>query len=187
MRLLGNFALLEEIEPKHFSYVIAWRNDKKLNKYLNQPFVLTLESQQNWYENIYLKDHNQKFMIMIDKETNLPFGTIGLTDLDRENKVCIMGRLLLGNTDYAQHPAFWEAVFIFSDYTYTLADIDYIHVVKENRNALRLNKILGFIPNESEIKYPDELFVNGMEQIELYRTKEMYLKMREKLFNVLMS
>ncbi len=72
-----------------------------------------------------------------------------------------------------------------ADYSYTFVDVEYIHVVKENRKAMTLDKTLGFVPNEQEVKFPNECFVNGLEQQELYRTKEMYLKIREKLFDKL--
>ena len=124
-------------------------------------------------------------MIMVDKKTGTPFGTIGHTNIDLKNRVCIYGRLLLGDSAYAQHPSFWEAIFVFGDYSYTFADIEYIHVVKENRRAVRFDKMLGFVPNTGEIKYPEELLVNGMEQEEFYRDKEMYLRVRKKLFSLL--
>ena len=182
VRLEGKSVILEEIQPKYFSYVIEWRNNPELNKFLNQPFKLTQELEKKWFEEVYLKDDTQGLWIIIDKEKNIPFGTTGYTDLDRENRTIIGARLLLGNESYAHHQAFLESCFVSADYIYRLADIQYGHVVKNNRRAFRLNKVVGFIPNTSEIKYPQELLVNGMEQIELYRTKEMYLKTRKKIF-----
>ena len=179
LRLEGKFAVLEEISPKYFQQVIDWRNDKNLNKFLNQPFELTLELEKKWYEN-YLRDETQGLMIILDKATNTPIGTTGWTDFDAENRRCICGRLLLGRKDFAGSPAFIERVFLLGDFLYQFVDVEFIHVVKKNRRALHINKILGFVPNTGEIQYPRELFVNGMEQIELYRTKEMFLEIRRK-------
>ncbi len=183
--LEGKTVILKEIVPEYFSYVVEWRNNPNLNKFLNQPFVLTLESEKKWYEEVYLSDDTQEFFIMTDKKNGTPFGTIGRTNIDKKNKVCISGRLILGNSDYALAPAFWESFFVLADYSYTFVDVEYIHVVKENRKAMTLDKTLGFVPNEQEVKFPNECFVNGLEQQELYRTKEMYLKIREKLFDKL--
>ena len=182
LRLEGRAVVLEEIQPKYFPYVIEWRNNPELNKFLNQPFKLTMEFQQKWYEEKYLKDDTQMFWILIDKEKNIPFGTTGYTDWDLEKKRLVGGRLLLGDAHYAHHPAFIEQFFVSSDYDYNLVDIQYVHVVKKNRRALQLNKLMGFLPNKGEVQYPNELFVNDMEQIELYRTKEMYLKVRENIY-----
>ena len=181
LRLEGKTVILEEVQPKFFPYVIEWRNNPELNKFLNQPFKLTEELEKKWYEEVYLKDDTQGFWIIIDKEKNIPFGTTGFTDFDAEKKVSIGARLILGNSDYARHPAFMESFFVGSDYVYKYVDVQYAHVVKKNSKALKINKLMGFLPNEGEIQYPYELFVNGMEQIELYRTKEMYLKTRKKI------
>ena len=182
VRLEGKTVILDEIQPKYFSYVIEWRNNPELNKFLNQPFKLTQELEKKWFEEVYLKDDTQGLWIIIDKEKNIPFGTTGFTDLDREKRVAIGGRLMLGNPDYAQHPAFMESFFVGSDHIYNLIDTQYIHVVKKNRKAVQLNKIFGFVPNTGKIQYPHEIFRNGMEQQEFYRTKEMYIKTRKKLW-----
>lgn len=187
MRLEGKSVILEEIQPKYFPYVIEWRNNPELNKFLNQSFKLTLELEQKWFEEKYLTDETQGFWLIIDKEKNIPFGTTGFTDLDRKNRVAIGGRLILGDANYAHHPAFMENFFVGSDHIYNLIDTQYIHVVKKNRKAIQLNKIMGFVPNTGKIQYPHELFRNGMEQQEFYRTKEMYLNIRKKLWENLVE
>ena len=185
--LEGQNVILHEITPEFFSYVVEWRNNPELNKFLNQTFTLTPELEKKWYEEIYLPDDTQEFFIMVDKENFKPFGTIGRTNIDLENKVCIYGRLLLGNSAYAMSPTFWESFFVLADHSYSSVDVEYIHVAKENRKAMRLDRTLGFVPNEQGIKFPQECFVNGLNQQELYRTKEMYLKIREKLFDRLVN
>ena len=141
--------------------------------------------EKKWYEEVYLNDPTQELCIIIDKQNMKPFGTTGHTDLDIEKKCCIGGRLLLGDESYANHPAFFESFFIGTDIIYETIDIMYAHVVKQNKKALKLNKMLGFIPNTGEIQYPHELHRNGHDQVELYRTREMYLKVRDKIFDKL--
>ncbi len=185
LRLEGETVILEEIAPKYFPYVVEWRNNPELNKFLNQPFVLTEEKEREWYENGYLKDKTQGLLIMLDKKDYTPFGTIGWTDMDLTPKQCIMGRLLLGNSSYRNTSQFLEAFFVLGDYIYNMVDVVYIHVRIQNKNALRLNKHLGFAPNKGKIQYPHELFVQGdkkREQIEMYRTKKMYQALRKKIF-----
>lgn len=182
LRLEGKSVILEEIQPKFFPYVIEWRNNPELNKFLNQPYELTFELEQKWFEEVYLKDDTQAFLLIIEKKTQTPFGTTGYTDLDRKNRLNIGARLLIGNENFAQHPAFIEGLIISSDYFYKFVDVQYSHVVKKNVKALRMSKFLGYVQNKGEIKFPHELFVNGMEQVEFYRTKEMYLKVRKRIF-----
>lgn len=186
LQLLGETVTLDEVKPQYFPYVISWRNDENLNRHLNQPTTLTIESQSQWYEQRYMKDDTQGFVVMLDKNDNEPFATLGWTDLDREKRQCIMGRLLLGNANYSNSLAFLEGILLLSEYLYSLVDVMYIHVGVKNKKALRLNKRLGFVPNEGIIQYPHELFVQGdktREQIEFYRTKDMFYDRKKKIFD----
>ena len=45
---------------------------------------------------------------------------------------------------------------------------------------MRYNRSIGFVENSGETQYPDELHINGMNLVEMYRTKEMYLDIRNK-------
>ena len=182
VELLGRKVILKELSPEYFPYVVSWRNDKNLNKFLNQPRKLTMETQTLWYQNRYLVDDTQGLMIFIDKENGTPFATLGWTDMDREKRRCILGRLLLGNPEYRNHAGFLEGFFLLADYLYQYVDMMHIHVVTDNRKAIRLNKKLGFVENHGEIQYPHELFVNNLHQREYYRTKEMYQKVRKSLY-----
>ena len=182
LRIEGRYCILEEISPKYFQCVIDWRNDPEINKFLNQPFKLTMELEKSWYENKYLKDDTQGLLIIIDKATNTPIGTTGWTDIDLKARRCIKGRLLLGDNKYGRHPAFMEGLFLATDYIYQFVDIQYGHVVKENFKSVQNGKWMGFELNTGEIQYPHELLVNGMEQQEFYCTKEMYLKARKRNF-----
>ncbi len=184
-QLQGISVFLDEIQPKYFPYVIKWRNDKTLNQFLNQPVDLTMESQSKWYEEKYLKDDTQGFMIMVDKKTHVPFATFGWTDLDLRKKQCIMGRLVLGNSEFKNSPAFLEGIICLSDFIYSMINTVYIQLDPKNKKACRLNKTFGFLPNDKEVQYPEAIYVNGdpnRKQMEWYRTREMYQIIRKKLF-----
>ena len=182
LKLEGRFVILDEIAPKYFPYVIEWRNDPELNKFLNQPFKLTMELEQKWYEQKYLPDDTQGFMIVLDKETMTPIGTQGWANMDIDNKKCTGERLILGDRRYEGAPCFLESFFTIGDYLYNYVEVMYGHVVKENKHTQNLNFMLGYDINRGEIMYPENLFVNGMNQLEIYRTKEMYLNAKEKIF-----
>ena len=178
--IVGESVILKEISPEFFSYLIKWRNDKNLNKYINQKVELTMESQISWYENIYLKDDTQGLFVVVDKTSNTPIGTLGWTDMDYDNRRVVTGRMLLIDKTYAEK--FLEACLLESDFLYQTVDIMYGHVVKDNKKALRMNKFLGYCVNTEEIIYPHELLVAGMEQVELFRNRETFMHIREKLY-----
>lgn len=184
--LEGKFVRMVEITPQYFNYVIEWRNDPEKNKFLNCPEKLTLEKESKWYNEIYLKDKNQGFLICINKSDNVPFETYGWTDLDIKNKRCKLARLLLGNDKYGRSPGYLEILFLISDYLYQYVDVMYAHVSPFNTSALNTNKAVGFIQSpDNAVQYPDDLYVQGdtsRPQLEFYRTKEMYLKTKEAFY-----
>lgn len=169
VKIEGEYVIVEEVQPKYFEKIIEWRNNPEFNKFLNQPYKLTMELQQKWYEK-YLKDLTQGLFIVVDKGTGKPFATIGYTDFDREEKVLISGRLLVGEVEYRGSKGWREATQMVFDYYYRVLEVNgiYAHVVKENIASIRWHKKWGFVENKV-VRYPKELLVNGMQQIELHR------------------
>ncbi len=184
--LEGTFSYLAEVEEKYFPYIIAWRNDPENNQFINQPFVLDEEKQRAWYER-YCADDTQALLVMVAKEGDVPFGTVGWTYYNPEERICVPGRFLVGNHDYRASTEFLEVNLLHMNYLYDVLQIEheYIHVVKANRKALSFNKSIGFRENAGVIRFPQELCVNGMEQIELHRGKEQIPGVRAHLTSLL--
>ena len=168
--LNGQIVKLKEVTESYFHYIIAWRNDPVNNRYLNQPFHLDMEKQRAWYEH-YMADDTQGLLVVIDKENDTPFATMGWTDYDAERHRCITGRLLVGDHRYRGSAHFAEATLLFADYVYDTLGVDvcYAHIVCENTASLRYHEKYGFHPNEGEMQFPEERIVNGMEQVEYLR------------------
>ena len=168
--LNGQIVNLVEVTESYFHYIIAWRNDPVNNQYLNQPFHLDMEKQRAWYEH-YMADDTQGLLVVVDKENDTPFATIGWTDHDVERHRCITGRLLVGDRRYRGSAHFAEATLLFADYVYDTLGVDvcYAHIVRENAASLRYHEKYGFHPNEGEMQFPEEHIVNGMEQVEYLR------------------
>ena len=177
LRLEGKNVYLEEVQPKYFPYIIEWRNNPENNRFLNQPFKLTMELQTKWYEEKYLNDFSQGLFVMVDKVNNVPFGTIGWTDYKKEKKICIAGRLLVGNLLYRGSLQWKEAAKLANDFLYYTLNIQtvYAHVVKDNIASLQWHKKWGYEKNNLFV-FPNEEYVNKMHQVEFFRTKEMYIK-----------
>ena len=79
LRLEGNTVYLEEPAEEYFPYIIPWRNDPLNNRYLNQPFLLDMEKQRAWYRR-YCSDPTQGLLVVVDKQNDTPFATMGWTD-----------------------------------------------------------------------------------------------------------
>ena len=170
--LNGQMVNLEEVTESYFHYIIAWRNDPVNNRYLNQPFHLDMEKQRAWYEH-YMADDTQGLLVVVDKENDTPFATMGWTDHDVERHRCITGRLLVGDRRYRGSAHFAEATLLFADYVYDTLGVDvcYAHIVCENAASLRYHEKYGFHPNEGEMQFPEERIVNEMKQVEYLRRR----------------
>ena len=186
--IVGKKTLLTELEPKFFKYVVKWRNDKELNKYINQPFILTLELERTWYEQKYLGDPTQMLYVMIDKSNERPFATMGYTDYDEDKKICISARLLAGEREYQGSVHLIEGLFLFFDCVYNRLNVNtiYSHVVRENLASLRLQKRFGLFENTGEPYFPEYLKASQFPMVEIIGTRETFEKSRskfEKFFN----
>ena len=80
-------------------------------------------------------------------------------------------------------PLLFEGNFLLMDYMYDFVDIMFAHVAINNKRALRWDFSLGFELNNGQWEYPSEHFANGIEQCEIFRTKEKYLAVKER-FNL---
>ena len=178
MLLEGKHIKLEEVKPKYFEKIIEWRNNSELNKYLNQPYTLTMKLQQKWYEN-YLNDFTQGLFIVVDLDNEVPFATIGYTDYDYSKNVCVVGRLLVGNLNYRGSEKWEEAILLFNDYIYNWLNVDnvFAHIVDENIASIKWHKKWGYLEQTGGFLFPNEIEVNGMRQKEYYRSKTMYYEL----------
>ena len=180
IHLNGHMVCLNEVTAEYFPYIIAWRNDPVNNQYLNQPFHLDMEKQCAWYEH-YMADITQGLLVVVDKENDTPFATMGWTDHDVQRHRCITGRLLVGDRRYRGSAHFAEATLLFADYVYDTLGVDvcYAHIVCENAASLRYHEKYGFRRNEGEMQFPEERIVNGMEQVEYLRRRADWCSVRE--------
>ena len=185
LRIEGKTVILEEIAPKYFPYVVNWRNNKEFNRFINQPFLLTEENEQDWYEKVYLNDDAQGLMVFVDRRMEIPFATMGWTHMNTVMRHCVQGRTMVGNLDFRGSLQFTEGRFVLCDYLYSIVDTMFTHVVKQNRKNISLNKKFGFTENQKEKQFPEECNVNGLELIEFVRTKQMYENAKTKIIKLL--
>ena len=179
--LKGKFVSLRSMNESDFYKIIEWRNNPEINRYLNQPFKLTMELQYKWYREKYLKSNDILFMI-IEIKNKTRIGTIGINDLDYKRKIGIVGRLLIGEEYYRVSKEFIEATILFYDYLFYNLKLKklYGHVVIENRKVISFDKKYGFTATRKTI-FPQYCDVNGMKLIEMVNTKVQYEKAKKKI------
>jgi len=182
--IFGKLVYLKEIEPSDFDDVIRWRNDPENNRYLNQPYQLTREMQEKWYAEKYLTTSDVLF-IFFDNKTNKRFGMIGYNDYLPLEKICIAGRLLVGEKNFRGSVQVLEANLLFYHYLFDTLQLKtvYCHIVHQNKKAISLDTKLGFYPSEV-VRFPEYLKVNNLEQFEMMMTQESFEKCYTKLMPI---
>lgn len=186
IQIIGKHVRLEEINASFFKYIIKWRNTKDFNRFLNQPFELNMELEEKWYRD-YVIDETQGLLVMIDKDNNVPFGTIGWTDFDKNKHQCVWSRLLVGDMRYRGSIPFIEGLMLCMDYLYDSMEalIIYSHVVKENKASMKLQKRFGYEINCGKCEYPEHLRILEDTMVEIYCKKNTYEKARREIESII--
>lgn len=174
-RLEGKFIVLSEINENDFEKIIEWRNNPEYNRYLNQPFQLTLKLQKEWYQKYGVDDSQITYGIHLKKNNTL-IGTVGATSIDFIKKEFIPGRLLISE-DYRIGPYIIDAFSCLYDYFFSecLFDKAYLYPAKENHSAISVDKQFGFKKNKV-FHNKDYQVVNGLKMIEMECSHGDYLK-----------
>ncbi|MDF2802263.1 MAG: family acetyltransferase [Anaerocolumna sp.] len=183
--LSGQFIILKPVDESDFDEIIKWRNDPENNRYLNQVYKLDLNLQKKWYYEKYLNSNDILFMI-IAKEKNKRIGTIGINDLDLENRIGILGRLLIGEIEYRGSKELIEAMVLMYDYIFydLMVENLYGHCVIENENVISFDRKFGFKPTV-ETFFPQYCHVNSMNLIEMLNTPQTYEKVRPNFIKII--
>lgn len=168
--------LLEEIQPKHFQFLVDILNNKKLMKYYRDMSVeVNLETQKKWYEKYLKKD--QRYYIISDNKSNALIGTTGFTYFDAENMNVIGGWLLMDKNSQFYKPLhlieFRKALISYSFDNGVENLFAYVH--KKSDTIINLHKKFGYNIT-GIIKYPDYLSnINPGKVIEMKLSEEQFL------------
>ena len=75
---------LKKVQRKHLDLIIKWRNNMDIMKYNTQFFLLNMEHEKKWFNEVTQKNSKQKiFVFEYDKKV---IGVGGLIHLDTENR-----------------------------------------------------------------------------------------------------
>jgi diamine N-acetyltransferase len=157
-KITGDFIILRKIEITDAEDIFMWRTGKS-GMFLRQPKGYSVQMQIDWIKN---RSNDEINYIIIDILTNQKVGTIGLYDVNINDKVVNVGRLLLSDKFLNKSTPFGiEALKLVSDYVFFV---------------LGFRKITGDILVSNAEMYKFQVFL-GMKQ-EGYL--EQHVKIRDK-------
>jgi len=138
----GDFILLKKIALSDANEIYTWRKSHS-GRFLRNPDNYNLTSQLEW---IRSRNNDEINYIIYDKKLSLKVGMIGIYDVDLNDKVANVGRLLLSELFLRKsNPYGLEALLLTYGYVFNEMNFRKITGIISSSNAemVKLQKFLG--------------------------------------------
>jgi RimJ/RimL family protein N-acetyltransferase len=181
--IVGEFITLCKVEVRDAELIYKWRTSN-VAQYLNQPKDYSIESQREWIRNRPKTEINY---IIHRKDTFEQVGMVGIVDVDWNNLVSSVGRLLL-DEQYVERstPYGVEALLLTYDYVFNIMGFRKISgvILGKNKKVFGLQKFLG-MEQEGYLKKHVILKVNYEDLYVMSLMKEDFEGYRDKINTIL--
>lgn len=170
MELHGYGITLNRLTLEKIELLRNWRNDPKIQQYMEYRGYITSEMQHKWFESIN-NEHNYYFIITIkDKE----IGLVNLKNVDYERKCAEPGIFIYEDT-FLNGDTGIRAALLNTDFAFENLNLDFLygHVLKNNKRAIRFNSIFGYELSSGQDNVLNQLYTLKKET---YFQKRDYLK-----------
>jgi RimJ/RimL family protein N-acetyltransferase len=138
----AHFVTIMKVTVEDAEIIFKWRKSESGN-YLRHPDNYSIESQINWIKS---RDNNEINYIISSKESKKKVGTIAIYDVNKNDKVANVGRLLLAEEYlHKSTPYGLESLLLTYKYVFNEMDIFKItgDILGKNEEMFKLQKFLG--------------------------------------------
>jgi RimJ/RimL family protein N-acetyltransferase len=131
---------LEHDDLKHF---VAWVSDPEIRRYLAIRYPLSMTEEETWWQG-HLQRKND-YVFAIETEDGTYIGTIGLHDLEPENRQAMLG-IAIGDRDYWGRGYGTDAILALLGLAFGYLNLNrvYLRVYAYNERAIRCYQKCGF-------------------------------------------
>lgn len=139
---LTNYGItLRRLTEDKIELIRSWRNDPKIQQYMEFKDYITLEMQTAWFRRID-NDNNYYFIIVYDGKE---IGLINIKDIDYEQKTGEPGMFIYEDA-YLDSDVAIRALLCLNDFMWNTLKLKktIIHVMRNNTRAIKFNKFLGY-------------------------------------------
>lgn len=156
---------LELLTEDKIEMVRQWRNDPKIQQYMEYRDEITPEMQAKWFKKLNNGKDNFYFIIKYKEEE---IGLINVKDVDYEKKSGESG-VFIYEDKYLNTDISYRAHLVMFDYMFDVVGLQtiYSHMLKSNKRAQRFGIFLG------------AHLIPGQENVE----NQLYVKTRDDYFN----
>jgi len=143
----GDKVFLREMSIHDAEYIVKWRNDPAIQKWMFTQNKLTIEGHLNWFK----KRENRIDYIICEIEEGIPIGTVNYINI--EDKRAEAGKML-GNKNYWGGGYAKEAFILWLNIGFNELNFDevYVKTMKHNKPNIGLNRKIGFKEKENRTK-----------------------------------
>lgn len=144
----GPRVFLREMVSDDAPYIVQWRNDPEIMKWMFNQNKLSVESHLKWFHS---RNPNRIDYVICDSVDAKPIGTLNY--VHNENGEAEAGKML-GNKEYWGKGYAREAFELWMEYGFTHLGFDkiVIYTMATNFGNIKLNEKLGFIEVYRESK-----------------------------------
>lgn len=173
MKIEGYGITLERLTLDKIELLRNWRNDPKIQQYMEYRDYITPEMQRNWFDRIN-NERNYYFIINCDEKD---IGLVNLKDIDYERK-CAEPGIFIYEDEYLNGDTGIRVALLNTDFAFEALNLDFLygHVLKNNRRAIRFNSVFGYELSSGQESVSNQLYT---------LKKEIYFQKRENLKRLL--
>lgn len=173
MKLEKYGIVLNRLTHDKIEMVRNWRNDPKIAKYMEYKDFITPEMQEKWFQKI---DNDNNFYFIIEyggKE----IGLINVKNIDYNQKTG-EGGIFIYDDEYLNTTIPFQISLCLSDFYFEILNLDKLicHILKDNKRAIKFNKMLGFKICENQENINHQKYI-------LY--PEIYYKCRDRILSII--
>lgn len=168
--LIGKKIFLREMTIDDSKYIVNWRNDDEILKWMFNREKITFDSHIKWFKN----RKNRIDYLICEIGTEKPIGSVNFNFLDKEY---VEAGKMLGDKKYWGGGYAKEAFILWLNYGFNFLKIKNIYVQTKinNKSNIGLNMNLGFIENKTmknKISKEDFIFMSvNKEKFKYYNEK----------------
>ncbi len=140
--LRGERVMLRPMREEDAEWIVRWRNDPEIRKWLFSTDPLTVQSHLRWFRRP--KADRLDFVICL-RESERPIGTVNFINIDFQNAKAEAGKMLGDRTQWGKGLA-TEAFRLWLAFGFERLGLSYIYVrtLSINHRNIKLNERLGF-------------------------------------------
>lgn len=119
MLFKGNTVYLRLVEPEDFETTHRWRVNYEMQKMTCGPIrFISKEMEKNWTQSKSLSNINETYLAICLIENDKMIGWISINDIDHRNQKCKCGGIVIGDKQYQDGMAAFEAGRLMLSYVF---------------------------------------------------------------------